>query len=325
MPSESITLTAVQLDLVNSTESIKVIHSHLGNRGLRLFIEDIEKVVSEAFNESVSSLKIDSKFTRITENNIKEVIDAEMPPTNLSEKPNFNRITEAMADGYRLTFESVEYAYSFVKEFCDLVKKGNEKPGTYKWVFRIGAATDDIDYDTSSINPMVGMGFATVKELETGAYPGWIFVDRATYDTLSEEIKHNFSQKEFTTKHQEVKQAWGCQMISDASLPTAEPITLEEIYALFKKLTQSAQITRVAQLIGMPNDFRPSTYVNLFAAKTAIVDWAAGYENGDHFRLERLNGSSILKIAVRRIASTSMRASGTTSTVFELRVLLHSL
>ena len=48
----------------------------------------------------------------------------------------------------------------------------------------------------------------------------------------------------------------------------------EEIYDLFKKLTQQAQITSVAQLIGMPNDFRPSNYMNLYAAKTAIVDWA---------------------------------------------------
>jgi hypothetical protein len=64
---------------------------------------------------------------------------------------------------------------------------------------------------------------------------------------------------------------------------------IKEIYELFKKLNQPAQITRVAQLIGMPNDYRPLNYANLYDAKTAIVDWAEGYGNGEEYRSQRLN------------------------------------
>jgi hypothetical protein len=64
---------------------------------------------------------------------------------------------------------------------------------------------------------------------------------------------------------------------------------IKEIYELFKKINQQAQITRVSQLIGMPNDFRPSNYANLYEAKTAIVNWAEGDEKGEEYRLQRLN------------------------------------
>ncbi|BAZ33902.1 hypothetical protein NIES4074_64160 (plasmid) [Cylindrospermum sp. NIES-4074] len=249
MPSESITLTIVQLDLVNSTKSIEVIYPELQNNGLRLFIENIGKIVDDAFKKSVSSFTIDTKLTQIDNEKIKvvqDVIDAELPPTNLSEKPDFNRITEAMADGYKLTFQSVECAYLFVKQFCELVKKRNETPNIKKWVFRIGAATDDIDYDESSRNQMVGIGFVRVKELETGAYPGWLFVDEPTYNALNalpEKITDNFSLQKFKNKKEEVKQAWGCQMMSDASLTTTPPQSQPPRKSKFDKKPFRTQIT----------------------------------------------------------------------------------
>ena len=64
---------------------------------------------------------------------------------------------------------------------------------------------------------------------------------------------------------------------------------IQEIYELFKKLNQQFQITRVMQLIEMPNGVRPPKYHDLDTAKTAIVDWAEGYENGEEYRLQRLN------------------------------------
>ncbi|MBO1066960.1 MULTISPECIES: hypothetical protein [Nostocales] len=64
---------------------------------------------------------------------------------------------------------------------------------------------------------------------------------------------------------------------------------ISEIYELFKKINQQAQITRVAQFMEMPNDLRPSTSMQLYEAKTAIVDWAEGSENGQEYRLQRLN------------------------------------
>ena len=64
---------------------------------------------------------------------------------------------------------------------------------------------------------------------------------------------------------------------------------IQEIYELFKKLNQQFQITRVMQLIKMPNGVRPPKYHDLDTAKTAIVDWAEGYENGEEYRLQRLN------------------------------------
>lgn len=220
MPSKSITLTAVQLDLVNSTEYIKDIYERLDldNEGLRIFIDKIAKVVSEAFDKSVNSFNNEPILTRNDSN--QAAINNAIP--NFSEKPNFNRIADAMADGYRLTFESVECAYLFVQDFCRLVEERNKKPGIGKWVFRIGAATGNINCDNLNINRMVAYTLLEVKELEAGAYPRWFFVDQATYDTFSEEIKRNFSQINFKNKGGKDKQAWGCEMIADA--PVSQPL-----------------------------------------------------------------------------------------------------
>ncbi|BAY45967.1 hypothetical protein SAMD00079811_35740 [Scytonema sp. HK-05] len=63
---------------------------------------------------------------------------------------------------------------------------------------------------------------------------------------------------------------------------------IKEIYDLFEQLTQPAQIERVMQLMEMPNDWRPSKHTKLYNAKTEIVSWAEGKENGEDYRLERL-------------------------------------
>ena len=188
--SMNIKLTVVQLDLVNSSKSFQDIHNkyNLGAEALAIFINQIEDITSTAFNQSIKNRKIKTHLTKI-------------------ETP--------LADGYRLTFESVENAYDFVKIFCEMVDKRNQKPGIDQWCFRIGAATDDIVYDPARPNQMIGNVFVVVKELKAGAFPGWLFVDEMTYNKLSQDIQNKFSKdkQSFKNKHNESREAWGCQML----------------------------------------------------------------------------------------------------------------
>ncbi|MBD2511817.1 hypothetical protein H6G91_32030 [Nostoc muscorum FACHB-395] len=229
MESELISLSIVQFDMVNSTEIIKNIHGHLGNKGLRMFVSNIEIVVSKAFDELVKTLSIDSRYSKIIDSEIKNVIDDEIPNSDLSKKPNLNRIIDAMADGYRLTFESLELAYEFITVFCIFVEDYNKTKNDdeFKWSFRIGLTEDTIDCNSDSLNQMVGNGFAIVKELEAGAFPGWLFVDDVTYNKLSQDIKNNFSKQNFKNKKGQPREANGCLMFTSSNMnSSSKPQTI---------------------------------------------------------------------------------------------------
>ena len=189
--STKIKLTVVQLDLVNSSKSFQDIHNkyNLGVEALAIFIKQIEDIISTAFNQSIENRRIQTHLTKI-------------------ETP--------LADGCRLTFESVENAYDFVKIFCEMVDKRNQKPGIDQWCFRIGAATDDIVYDPERPNQMIGNVFMVVKELESGAFPGWLFVDKMTYNELSQD---KFSKQSFKNKHDECREAYGYPMLVNSAQP----------------------------------------------------------------------------------------------------------
>ena len=203
--STNINLTVVQLDLVNSSKSFQSIHTKydFGNAGLREFIKQIEEIISKAFQKSVENREIKHHLTKI-------------------ETP--------MADGCRLTFESVENAYDFVKIFSQSIDERNQKTGIDQWSFRIGAATDNVNYDPSRINQMVGNILMVVKELETGAFPGWLFIDETTYNRLSPDIRNKFSQQNFTNKHQQQKNAWGCPMFVNSNVESQpQPILWTDV------------------------------------------------------------------------------------------------
>lgn len=184
-------LTIIQLDLVNSSQSFKDLFEKydLGNETLQDFIRKIEEIVKPAFDKSTKKYKIDPNFTKI-----------EMP----------------MADGYRLIFQFPQNAYEFVQIFCELVNERNQKPGIDQWMFRFGAATDpNINYNPENLNKFTGYGFLRVKELEAGAFPGWLFVDEMTYNELSQDVQNKFSKQSFKNKHDEFREAYGYPMLEN--------------------------------------------------------------------------------------------------------------
>ncbi|BAY45968.1 hypothetical protein SAMD00079811_35750 [Scytonema sp. HK-05] len=262
MESNNITLTVIQLDLDKSTESTSVIEKELGVEGTRLLIKSLKKEFVEKAFDLVAN------------------------------RSEYDLIQDLGGDGYRILFKDVNNAYQFVKKFAKLVEEHNINPDVKKRIFRIAATTGEVDYDQSEsgVNLIVGhVVLAKLSRLVT-ATPGWFYIDKTTFDILPVDVQQDFTKESVKgKKHEDDFDAWRCQIFSDTSIPTIQPVTLQEIYDLFKKLTLSAQITRVAQFIGMPNDFRPSNYANLYQAKTAIVDWAEGDEEGEEYRLTRLN------------------------------------
>jgi hypothetical protein len=208
-------LTIVQLDLVNSSQSFKDLFEKydLENEILRAFIRKIEAIVKPAFDKSTNTYNIDSNLTKI-----------EM----------------AMADGYRLIFQFPQNAYEFVQIFCELVNERNQKPGIDQWMFRFGAATDpNINYNPENLNKFTGYGFLNVKELEAGAFPGWLFIDDTTYNELPQDIQNKFSNQTFTNKHGELKQAYGCPMLVNSAQPINPIIWTDEKRKNLRNLIQN--------------------------------------------------------------------------------------
>jgi hypothetical protein len=208
-------LTIVQLDLVNSSQSFKELFEKydLGNEILQAFIRKIEEIVIPAFDKSTNTYNIDSNLTKI-----------EM----------------AMADGYRLIFQFPQNAYEFVQIFCELVNERNQKPGIDQWMFRFGAATDPkINYNPENLNKFTGNGFLRVKELEAGAFPGWLFVDEMTYNELSQDVQNKFSNQTFTKKHGDLKQAYGCPMLVNSAQPISPIIWTDEKRKNLRELIQT--------------------------------------------------------------------------------------
>jgi hypothetical protein len=208
-------LTIVQLDLVNSSQSFKDLYEKydLGNETLQDFIRKIEAIVKPAFDKSTNTYNIDSNLTKI-----------EMP----------------MADGYRLIFQFPQNAYEFVQIFCELVNERNQKPGIDQWMFRFGAATDPkINYNPENLNKFTGNGFLDVKELEAGAFPGWLFIDEMTYSKLSQDIQNKFSKQSFKNKHNESREAYGYPMLANYVQPINPIIWTDEKRKNLRELIQT--------------------------------------------------------------------------------------
>jgi hypothetical protein len=208
-------LTIIQLDLVNSSQSFKDLFEkyNLGNETLQDFIRKIEAIVKPAFDKSTKKYKIDPNFTKI-----------EMP----------------MADGYRLIFQFPQNAYEFVQIFCELVNERNQKPGIDQWMFRFGAATDpNINYNPENLNKFTGYGFLNVKELEAGAFPGWLFIDEMTYSKLSQDIQNKFSKQSFKNKHNESREAYGYPMLANYVQPINPIIWTDEKRKNLRELIQT--------------------------------------------------------------------------------------
>jgi hypothetical protein len=208
-------LTIVQLDLVNSSQSFKDLYEKydLGNETLQDFIRKIEAIVKPAFDKSTNTYNIDSNLTKI-----------EMP----------------MADGYRLIFQFPQNAYEFVQIFCELVNERNQKPGIDQWMFRFGAATDpNINYNPENLNKFTGNGFLDVKELEAGAFPGWLFIDEMTYSKLSQDIQNKFSKQSFKNKHNESREAYGYPMLANYVQPINPIIWTDEKRKNLRELIQT--------------------------------------------------------------------------------------
>ena len=264
--STKIKLTVVQLDLVKSSNFTSDIEKKGGVDLTKYFLENIKGFVQSAFNSVV-----------------KHPDEAE-------------EIQSCGGDAYRISLKDVNNAYQFVEKFCQLVKQEDDKePNKDKLIFRIGAATGTINFDPSGLGLDRITGhhvLVTVSRLFTANPPGYFYVDLETFNNFDENIKQKFENESVLVpgkEHEDKIIAYRCQMFINTSLPTSELITIQEIYELFKKLNQQSQITRVMQLIEMPNGVRPPKYHDLDTAKTAIVDWAEGYENGEEYRLQRLN------------------------------------
>jgi formylglycine-generating enzyme required for sulfatase activity len=200
MSSETIKLTVVQLDLVNSSKSTAVIESELGLDGTELFRKRIRKLVDKAFDSVPNPSKYDGSQS-------------------------------LGGDGYRILFQKVDNAYKFVENFCKYVEEYNSEPHVKKRIFRIGAVTGNVKYNPSELglDKITGHVLVTLSRLVT-AESGWFYVDEATFDLLNEDVRQDFIKVLVKSKeHEEDIPAWRCQKIynSDSAENLGKGIQLE--------------------------------------------------------------------------------------------------
>jgi len=189
--NDPLQLTVVQLDLFQSSQSTDFIEDEIGLEGTKVFVKQIRNFVENAFN-----------------------------PFRINPSASYNEMYSLGGDGYRISFQDVNQAYTFVENFCNSVNNYNESRKK-KRLFRIAAATGEVLYDESQsgIDKIIGHRVLfTVSRMLTAAGPGWLYVDKATYNALSPDLQNNFILRNVEVKkHENNFQAYACPMLSDAS------------------------------------------------------------------------------------------------------------
>ena len=201
MSEENIRLTVVQLDLFQSSKSTNFIEDELGVEGTKIFVYKIREFVKNAFNKTFENHEIHE----------------------------YNEIHSLGGDGYRISFKDVDKAYTFVENFRNLVDNYNQQDNK-KRLFRIAAATGKVLYDKSqsNIDKIIGHRVLfTVSRMVTAAEPGWLYVDKATYQAIPQKSQNNFILRNIEgKKHENNFDAYACPMLCDAS-PFIQPFNFE--------------------------------------------------------------------------------------------------
>ncbi|MTJ08661.1 formylglycine-generating enzyme family protein [Anabaena sp. UHCC 0204] len=217
MLRERIQLTVVQLDLFQSSVSTAVLYEEGDEEAVIALLEKIREFVKSAFNKTFENPQI----------------------------PEYNEIYPLGGDGYRISFQDVNQAYKFVENFCNLVDYYN-KSKKNKRLFRIAAATGEVLYDKSQsgIDRIVGHRVLfTVSRMVTAAEPGWLYVDKATYNDFSQDLQNNFILTSIKGKeHDPNLEAYACRMLNDA--PKSIKSSYFEVASVSANATHDVKINR---------------------------------------------------------------------------------
>jgi len=220
MSEEKIQLTIVQLDLFQSSISTANLYKEVGEEGVILLLKNIRGFVKTAFIktfENVENSKYENYYLLKDDDDKEHKISA------------YNEIFSLGGDGYRISFENVNYAYNFVKTLCESVDDYNTSEHK-KRLFHIAAATGKVLYDKSqsSIDRIIGHSVLfTVSRMVTAADPGWLYIDKATYKALPQDLQNNFILRNIEgKKHENNFDAYACPMLCDAS-PFMQPFNFE--------------------------------------------------------------------------------------------------
>ena len=259
---ESVRLTLVELDFVQSSSYLgNVEKTVLGVEGTNSLLEKLEKFVREPFESFI---------------------------TNPSKYEIF---TAYAGDTFRISFQNPRDAYGFVTRLGEKVEKYNAKDDIEKISFRIAAATGDVSFDSSKSDSdtkkiqgiMVCRRVARFRNVKEA---GYFYVDQATFNGFTDDVKKNFSEVSVTTKpHEHDTHAWRYQVISDISTSTSQlsdrlgtfkfPNNEKKIRDELKELDES-QIVEIARDIGIKEDSFPlqSVYDDRIKAINRLLDLA---------------------------------------------------
>ncbi|GCL36637.1 hypothetical protein SR1949_17430 [Sphaerospermopsis reniformis] len=207
----NIKLTVVYLDLVTSSTFTNEIQKQGGAELTRTFINQIHNLVETAFNTVA----------------------------NRSEYDEFHSLG---GDGYRISFKNVNDAYQFVEYFCKSVEEiDNNEPNRRKRIFRVGAATGTVHFDSSQsgLRRIEGSNvLVPVSRLVQANPPGYFYVDQETFNNFNEDIKNKFENESVSVpgkNHEGTITAYRCQMFSnlDSSQKTQPTKPLIANYLFF--------------------------------------------------------------------------------------------
>jgi class 3 adenylate cyclase len=213
---------------------------------------------------------------------------------------NTTREESAMSntgDGAILVFDSAQDAHRFAEAVHEATRQHNRirKQDLAMRVFRSGAASGEI-----VMKPKPGGGYdiagstiARAVRLEAKALPGGFLIDKATFDALPPERRHQYGAKQIVRgKRDEEFEAYPAQLNvdgpSDVAFFTREPkmspatgeVTGEfgsnkrrEVLAYFNGL-KSHQYVELIFLLEIPIGQRPAETLNLDQQKAQVLKWA---------------------------------------------------
>ncbi|MBD2491694.1 effector-associated domain EAD1-containing protein [Aulosira sp. FACHB-615] len=190
---KNVRLTIIHLDLVKSSTYTNPIERNGGVELTPHFILQIKNLVKESFD-------------LVTKNSNSE----------------YEEIQPLGGDAYRVSFQEVNDAHQFVEYFCKLVKeKDNQEPNKRKRIFRIGAATGNVIFNSSEsgLDRIIGDNvLVTVSRLIGIDKAGYFYVDKETFNSLPEAAKTKFIPEVIMGKPHDNDpniQCYSCQIFQD--------------------------------------------------------------------------------------------------------------
>jgi class 3 adenylate cyclase len=223
--------------------------------------------VARALEENLDA-EIVGKFN----DQIQEFVNSGLKAVGVTRR---NAVRATTGDGAILVFDDPADAHKFAVEVHKSTQEHNRQktlPSAQRW-FRIGIATGELSQRARADGgrEIAGTVIANAVRLEGAARPGQIVIDDTTFKwTAQDQYGPAETVPGKRTERFEVRRS----TIVQYSSSDEATVTVNSILELFDRLNPPDQVDRLAILLKVPQEHRPSKIASPFQRNNAMLEWA---------------------------------------------------